>query len=132
MFLPSVRAQNIFDLLQGKIAFLFAVVEVRRDAHACVRAVVHQDFASEQFTADLVGVRTVDGNGAAAFRGVFRGVDAPAPGFCAGDESRGHADGFRADGGDTGFVDDVQTRLACVESGNVGRAVEIAERIFSR
>src|SRR5580704_6135668 len=132
VFLPCLGAQNFVDLFQGKVAFLFAIVEVRRDADAGVRAIIHEDLARQELPAHFVGVGTIDGDGAAAFRGVIRGIDAPTARLRAFKQSRGHGDGFGADGRDAGLVDDVQARLARVQSGNVRGAVEITERIFAR
>src|SRR5258708_25279547 len=61
-FLPGARRQNFLDLLQREVALLFAVVKVRREAHARLGSIIHQNLAREQFAADFAGVGTIDGH----------------------------------------------------------------------
>src|SRR4029077_4423196 len=92
-------------------------------------AVVHEDFSRQQFAANLGGMGTLDGNRAGSLSGIFRGIPSPAPRFCALEEARGHAHRFVPDRRDAHGIQDVESWLAGIERWNVGRAVEVAERI---
>src|ERR1700675_3129 len=77
-------------------------------------------------------MRAVDGNSPCAFRGISRRVDVPATRLRAIKQARRHAQRFSAYGFDANGIKDVQAGLASIQRGNVGRAIEIAERIFAR
>src|SRR5580693_3524012 len=115
MSLPCMSAKNLVDLLQHEVAFLLAIVEMRRNAHAGLRAIVDQDFSSEQLAADFVSVRTVDRNGAAALGWIFWRVHAPAVGFCAFQQARRHGHGLGTDSGDPSPIEDITAGLARVQ-----------------
>src|SRR5258706_9844609 len=77
MPLPCVRAEDVIYLLECEIAFLDPIVEMRRKSHAGFRPEVREDFTSQEFAADFVGMGTLDRNGACPFRWIFRCIDAP-------------------------------------------------------
>src|SRR5436305_2914434 len=54
---PVPGLQDLFHLREREVAFVLAIVKMRREAHAGLRAVVHEDFALEQVAANFVGVR---------------------------------------------------------------------------
>src|SRR5690242_11877095 len=88
---PGPGFQDFFHLRECEVAFVFAIVKMRREAHAGFGAVVHEDFARKEFAADFVSVWAIHGHSSGALGGIFRRVDAPAARFCALDEPRGHA-----------------------------------------
>src|SRR5262245_55916127 len=73
------RAQDLFDCLNRGTEFFVFGVKVRREAHTCIRAVVHQDVAPEQLGADLSGIWHLNAHGpTAAFR-ISRRIHLPPP-----------------------------------------------------
>src|SRR6266849_5589177 len=129
---PRVRAENLVYLLECEIAFLKPIVEMRREAHPGFRPEIHQDFPRQQFAADFISMRAVDGNRPRALRRIFRSVDAPAVSLGALEQACGHAHRFSAYRLDAHRIEDVQPGLARIQRRNVRRAVQIAERIFAR
>src|ERR1700682_1459970 len=129
---PEIAARIHEIMPARKRPFLQPIVEVRRETHAGFRTKVPQDFPREEFAADFVGMRAIDGNRAGAFRGIFRSVDAPASRLSAFEQARGHAHGFSAYRFDAHGIEDVQPRLARIQRWNMRRAVEVAERILTR
>src|ERR1700730_367813 len=132
MFLPSSRRQNLFHLLQRKLALFFTIVKMRRKTHACLRPIIHQNLPRQQFAAHLVGMRTIDRNRPRSFHGIFRRITPPPACLFPFQQARGHAHRFRPNGLDSNRVQDIQPRLARVQRRNVRRSVEIAERILAR
>src|SRR5437016_3108376 len=131
MFFPCARFQDLFHLRERKVAFILAIVEVWRDAHAGFGTVVDDDVPGEEFPANFIGVRAFERNRPGALRRVFRCVHAPAARPGALDQARGHAYGFVADGCDANFVDNIQSGLARIECGNVWSPVQIAEGVLA-
>src|SRR3989441_4114734 len=78
--LPSARGENFFDMRERGVDFVVAVVKVRGEADARLRAVVHQDVAGQQLAGDLARVRAIHGKRARPLSGGPRGVHAPNPG----------------------------------------------------
>src|SRR5215467_2820842 len=87
VFFPGPGFEDFFHLGEREVAFLLAIVKMRREPHTGFGAVVHKDVAREQFAANFVGMRAIDGNGSGPLRGIFRRVDAPATRLCAFDEA---------------------------------------------
>src|SRR5579859_800398 len=71
---PGLRAKNVLDLLQRKITFFQAIVEMRREAHTRLRSKVHHYFPAQQFAAHFVSMGTIDRYRTRSFRGIFRCV----------------------------------------------------------
>src|SRR5437899_1305630 len=69
--------QDLFYGGNGQIDLFVGVIEVRREADAGFGTPVHEDVASEQVAAHLLGVGHVDGDGPSAPFRIARGVDAP-------------------------------------------------------
>src|SRR5215469_7990779 len=88
---PGPGFQDFFHLREREAAFLFAIVKMRRQAHSGFGAVIHEDFARQEFAANFIGVRTLDRNGPGALRRVFRRVNLPAARLRALHETRCHA-----------------------------------------
>src|SRR5215471_19043942 len=76
----SYRAllEDVFDGNNGGIDFFVFCVEVRREAHAGLRAVVDEYVALQKFAADFVRVGHIDRNGAAALLRVAGRIHSPA------------------------------------------------------
>src|SRR5215472_748726 len=129
---PGAGFQDFFHLREREVAFVFAIVKMRREPHAGFGAVVHQDFARKQFAANFVGVGAIDRNGSRALCRSFGRVDAPAPRLRAVDEARGHAQRLFANGLDSDLIQNVEPGAAGKKRGNVRRAVQIAVRIRAR
>src|SRR5260370_706198 len=91
MSFPRAGIQNLFHLREGKVAFIFAIIEVWRDAHAGLGTVVHDDVTREELAANFMGMRAFDGNRPRALRGILRSVHAPPTRPGALDEAGGHA-----------------------------------------
>src|SRR6202790_5203885 len=132
MFLPSSRRQNLFHLLERKLALFFAIVKMRRKTHACLRPIIDQNLPRQQFAAHLVGMRTIDRNRPGSFHGILRRIHSPSAQFRALHQPSSHAHRFRPNGLDSNRVQDIQPWLARVQRRNVRRAIEIAERILAR
>src|SRR5438552_5927489 len=132
MFFPCACFQDLFDLRERKITFIFAIVEMRRDAHASFGTVVDEDVPREEFTANLIGMRALDRNCPRALHGILWRVHAPAARSGAFDEPRGHAHRFFADCHNATLVENLQSRLARIERGNMRSAIQITERIVAR
>src|ERR1700688_1099053 len=132
MFLPSSRRQNLFHLLQRKLALFLAIIKMRRKAHACFWPVIHQNLARQQLAAHLVGMGTIDRNRPRSLYGIFRRIHSPPSRLRAFHQTRGHAHRFRANGLDPNRVQNIQPRLARVQRRNMRRPVEIAERVLAR
>src|SRR5207245_10026675 len=60
--LPSARGENFFDMRERGVDFVVAVVKVRGEPDARLRAVVHQDVAGQQPAGDLGRLRAIHGN----------------------------------------------------------------------
>src|SRR5260370_24065853 len=131
MSFPRAGMKNLFNLREGKVAFLLAIVEVWRDTHAGVGTLVHDDVAREEFATNFMSGRAFDGNRPCPLRGIFGGVHMPAARAGAFDEAGGHAHRFVADRRYANLVENLQPRLARVERWNMRRAVQIAEGIFA-
>src|SRR5947208_7603647 len=128
---PGARSQNVGNLLHREVNFLVAIVEVRRKANARLGAVVHQNVARQQFAHHFGGVRAFDGNGAAAFSRIGRGVHAPAAGLRTCDQARRLADGLLADARHAHLADDVEPGLAGVERRDLRGAAQKAEGVVA-
>src|SRR5271163_3617691 len=131
VLLPCSGVQNIRDLRERKIALLFAVVKMRRDADAGFGTIVNQNFAGEQFSGDCGGVGAIDGDGAGTLGRVCRSTYAPAVRLCAFVQALGHAHGFFANGADADPIQDLKARSAGIERGDMRRAIEKAEGVFA-
>src|SRR5215472_4999249 len=129
---PGPGFQDFFHLREREAAFVLAIVKMRRQPDPGFRAVIHQDFPREQFATNFVSVRAVHGNRSGALGRIFRRVDSPATRLCTLDEARRHANGFFSDGLHTDLIENVESRPAGKQRGNVRRAVEIAIRILAR
>src|SRR2546428_5323878 len=95
--LPSARGENFFDMRERGVDFVVAVVKVRGEADARLRAVVHQDVAGQQLAGDLARVRAIHGNRAGSLSGGPGRVHAPTAGERAFGSSLGLPPGLRAD-----------------------------------
>jgi hypothetical protein len=60
MSFPCVRFQDLFHLLERKVAFILSIVEVWRDSHTGLGTVVDDDVPGEEFAANLMGMRAPD------------------------------------------------------------------------
>src|SRR5690349_15993172 len=129
---PGPGFQDFFHLREREVAFVLAIVKMRREAHAGFGAVIHEDFARQQFAANFVGMRAIHRNGSGAFGGIFWCVDLPAARLRAFNEPRGHAQRILANGLDSDLIENVQAGATGEKRGNVWRAVEIAIRILAR
>src|SRR5438477_8718171 len=132
MFSPRARFEDLFHLRERKITFIFAIVEMRRDAHAGFGTVVDEDVPREEFAANLISMRALDRNRSRALRGILRRVHAPAARSGAFNETRGHAHRFLANCSNANLVENLQSRLARIERGNMRSAIQITERIVAR
>ena len=132
MPLPRARGENFFHLRQRKIQFFIAIVKVRREPHACGRAVIHQHVARDQLALHFLGVRTFDRYRAAALFGIARRIHFPAARQRTVHQSLRLPLRFLADFLDADFRQDLEARLAGVERRNVRRAVQEAERIVAQ
>src|SRR5215472_16591048 len=124
---PSPGLQHFFHLFQCEVAFVLAIVKMRREAHAGFGTVIHEEFA-----ANFVGVRTIDGDGSGALRRILGRVDLPAAGLRTLDETRSHANRFSANRLDSHLVENLEARAAGEKRWDVRRAVQIAVRILAR
>src|SRR5215472_15516647 len=129
---PGACFQDFVHLVEREVAFLFAIVKMRRQAHPGLGAVVDKNVARKKFAANFVSVRAFDGNGSGAFCWILRCVDVPAAGLRALDDTRGQTQRFLANGADSDLIENIESRLAGVESGNMRCAIEVAEGIFAR
>src|SRR5438105_2123818 len=132
VFFPDPGFEDFFHLREGEVAFVFAIVKMRREAHTGFGAVVDQDVAREKFAANFVRMRAFDRDGSGALGGIFWRVDLPAARLRAFDQPRGHARGLLADGCDADLIENAQAGAASKKRGNVRRAVQIAVGIFAR
>src|SRR3989440_1334213 len=132
MFFPRARFEDLFHLRERKITFIFAIVEMRRNAHAGFGTVVDEDVPREEFTTNLISMRALDRNCPRARHGILRGVHAPATRLGAFDEPRGHAHRFFADCHNANLVENLQSGFARIERGNMRSAIQITERIVDR
>src|SRR5712692_1316013 len=130
MFFPRARFQDLLHLRERKVTFFIAIVEVWREANAGFGTVVDEDVPGEEFAANLVGIGTFDGNRPRTLLRFFWCVHTPAARLGACDEPCGHAHGFFANRRNANLVENLQSRLAGIERGNVGGTVQIAERII--
>src|SRR5689334_12689712 len=128
---PSPGFQDFFHLREREVALVLAIEKMGREAHARFGAVVHKNFAREQFSANFVGVRAIDGNGSSTLCRILRRIDVPAAPFRSIDEARSHAQRLLANGLDSDLIQNVEAGPARKKRRNVRRAVEIAIRIFS-
>src|SRR5437016_12409110 len=112
MFFPRAHFEDLFDLRERKITFIFAIVEMRRDAHAGFGTVVDEDVPPEEFGANLISMRALDRNRSRALRGILWRVHAPVARSGALDETRGHAHRFLADCHNATLVENLRARLA--------------------
>src|SRR5260370_35335396 len=90
MFFPRSCFQYLFHLRQCEIAFLIAIVEVRRKAYTSFGTVVNKDVPGEEFAAYLIRVRTFHRNCPRALFWFFRCVHPPAASPGPFDEHRRH------------------------------------------
>jgi len=123
VFFPDPSFQDFLHLREREVAFVFAIIKMRREAYAGFGAVVNENFACEQFATNFVSVRAIHGNGSGALGGVFGGVDLPAARLRAFDEARGHAQRFFANGGDAHLIENVEAWGASKQRGYMRRAV---------
>src|SRR6266851_6430245 len=112
MFFPRACFQYVFHLRQREIAFLIAIVEVRREAYTGFGTIVNKDVPGQEFAAHLVGVRTFHRNRPRALLWFFRCVHPPAASPGAFDKPRRHAHRFFANCRNADLVKNVQSRLA--------------------
>src|SRR6516225_2663868 len=129
---PRAGVQNVVDFGKDQLRFFVAVVEMRRNADARLRAVIDQNIARQQFTADLERVRALDRYGPGPLARVLGRVYPPAAPPRLLPEPAGHLEGFFADGPAADGVQNGQARLASVERRNVRRAVQKTVRIVAR
>src|SRR5215472_5786944 len=129
---PGAGFQDFVHLGEGKVALVFAIVKMRRDAHSGLGAIVDEDVAGKKFAANFVSMWAFDGDGSGALRRIFGSINFPTAELRAVDKTRGQVQRFLANGADADLIKNFQTRLTGVESGNVRRAVEVAERVFAR
>src|SRR5260370_22929280 len=101
---PCPGFQNFFHLRQREVAFVFAIIKMRRDAHTGFGAVIDEDFPREEFAANFVSVRAVNGNGSGALGGIFRSVDLPSARLGAGHENGGPATRLFANTAGSNFI----------------------------
>src|SRR5215469_148851 len=132
MALPGMGREDFVDLGERQIDLVVAIVEVRRNANASAGAVIDENVASDQFVFYFLSMRTIDGDGAAAFSGVARRIDAPAAAKSAVDKLRGLANGLFANVIDADLANDFEAGPAGVQRGNVRRAVEETIGVFAR
>src|SRR6266436_1325871 len=97
MFFPRACFQDLFHFRERRITLIFAIVEMRRDAHAGFGTVVDEDLPGEEFAANLMSMRALDRNRSSAFRRILWSVHMPAARSGTLDEPRGHVHGFLAD-----------------------------------
>src|SRR5215471_7015369 len=109
---PGPGFQDFFHLREREVAFLFAIVKMRREAHASLGTEVHENLARKKFAANFVGVRAIDRNRSGALRRIKGSVDAPATRLRALDEPRGHEQRFLANGLDSHLIQNVETGAA--------------------
>src|SRR5881409_1900629 len=69
--------QDLFYGGTGQIDLFVGVIEVRRETDAGFGTPVHEDVASEQVAANLLGVGHINRHGAPALFGIAWGIDAP-------------------------------------------------------
>src|SRR5580704_11791880 len=62
MLFPSACFENLRDLRNREVAFIFSIVEVWRKLNTGFRAVVDQNLPRQQFTTHFGCMRTIDGN----------------------------------------------------------------------
>src|SRR3989441_10836114 len=129
--LPSARGENFFDMRERGVDFVVAVVKVRGEPDARLRAVVHQDVAGQQLAGDLARVRAIHGNRSGALSGVHGRVHAPTAGERAFDDALGLPHGLRADALDADCADDLEPRLAGIKRGDMRSAVQVTEGVFA-
>src|SRR3989442_6114170 len=129
--LPRALGGNFFDMREGGVDFVVAVVKVRGTADARLRAVVHQDVAGQQLAGDLARVRAIHGNRAGSLSGVHGRVHAPTAGERAFDYALGLPHGLRADALDADCADDLEAWLAGIKRGDMRRAVQVTEGVFA-
>src|SRR6185437_14487456 len=102
-------AQDFIHGGDGEVNLVHGVVEVGREADAGLGTVVNQDVTAQQFRADFLGVRHINGHGAAALIGITRSVHAPAALFRQFDQAGGHLAGLGADVLHAGLKDDFES-----------------------
>src|SRR5437870_1001677 len=129
--LPSARGENFFDMRERGVDFVVAVVKVRGEPDACLRAEVHQDVAGQQLAADLARVRAIHGNRAGSLGRVHGRVHAPTAGERAFDDALGLPHGLRADALNADCAYDLEARLAGIKRGDMRSAVQVTEGVFA-
>src|SRR5215469_4971808 len=132
MALPGMGREDFVDLGERQTDLVVAIVEVRRNSNASAGAVIDENIARNQLVLHFLRMRTVDGNGAAAFSGVARRIDAPAAAKSAVDKLRGLANGLFANVIDADLANDFEAGLASVKRGNVRSAVQKTIGVFTR
>ena len=103
---------------------------MRREAHARLRAVIHQDIPRHKLPHHLLRVRAIQGNRAAALGWVARRVDAPAAGESPLDQPLSLPEGLFPNPLDADLGDHLEPRLASVERRDLRRPVHEAVGIF--
>src|ERR1051326_6335300 len=103
-----------------------------RDANPGLRTIVHKNVSRQQFAADFISVRTVNGNRSAALLRVLGRVDLPPAGTNAFEKARGHTDRFLSNGMHADFVYDFKAGPASIQSRDVRCAVSETVRVFAR
>ncbi len=132
MFFPCASVQDFFHLRQREIAFFLLIVKMRRNANPGLRAIVHQNVSRQQFAADFEGVWAIDRHGAGALYRILRSVDMPAACASTLENTRGHSDGFFANGRRADLIENFEAGPARVKRRNVRRSVQKTVRIVAR
>src|SRR5258708_12459538 len=77
MFFPRACFQDLFHFRERKITLIFAIVEMRRDAHAGFGTIVDEDLPCEEFATNLVSMRALDRNRSRALGAILPTVPPP-------------------------------------------------------
>src|SRR3989442_1033487 len=129
--LPSARGENFFDMRERGVDFVVAVVKVRGEPDARLRAVGHHEVAGQQLAGDRGPAPAIHRNRSGALRGVHGRVHAPTAGERAFDDALALPHGLRADALDADCAYDLEARLAGIKRGDMRRAVQVTEGVFA-
>ena len=119
----SHAGQNLVHGTDGQIEFFIFVIEVGREANARARPPVDQDVAFDQLGRYLLRVGHLDGDGAAAARGIARRVHPPAALIGQSHQLRRLAHRLLANTLHSHLADNLQPRTRGIERRHVQRAV---------